>query len=432
MKRRRRFGIQKVEECGIWLDTEELKRKKVKAHSISEFMNPLSRSKYNIDVALNFTQTRSTQRCVKQTTVSSFFFPKSKDNTRSLPGACSLQVVDTASPFTGTTDEGRLVDQPKLIIGPDSHGGGFGCNTLVDGGEMWEVSPDTDTASPRSTAYLNTTVTAEEQAPPLTQHIAAAGTDSGTHGLQSRTTGQTAASTEGPILPPDDGSQLDFTQDSQGNRVISHRESVWSAAESYTIVQGAWSDADPDSPCTEHFRAESPGCLTSTLRTTSRAQWSSERKAVFSPKKLNSDRDKRSLLDDKENIGEPALSRFVGKRKSRPSSSRTLLPLGSPSLQHCVNVHRDELLAFKGLTSDQCELSVLFSQDSQGNRVISHRSVDSRSHMGDSGRPLVPMSRSNRAVCESPQAEHNAPFSRLFTQDSEGRAVIKHTSRATS
>lgn len=447
MKRRRRFGVQKVEECGIWLDTEELKRKKVKAHSIAEFLNPLSRSKYNVDVAVNFTQTTSPQRCVKQTSVSSFFFPKSKGNPRSPPSASSLQAVDIASPFTATTEEGRFADQPELIIDPDSHGGGFGCDTLVGGRE---VGADTDTASPRSTAHLNTPVTREEQAPPLTRHSSHKAVvqnyiDNGVHGLQSRTTGQTAASTEGLILPPDDGTQPDFTQDSQGNRVISHRESVWSAAEMYAPVMGAWSEADHDTLRTEHFRAELPSFLTSTPQTTSRTPRLSERKAVFSPKKLNSDRDKGSPLDDKENMSGPALSGFVGTRKSRPSWSRTPLPLSRLSPQQCANVPRDEPLDFKGLSSDHCELSMLFSQDSQGNRVICHRGVNGRrrdvvghssqGHKGGSGHPLIPMSPSNRGLCKSPQAEHHAAsasFSLLFTQDSDGRAVIKHSSRATS
>ncbi|XP_032872232.1 aurora kinase A and ninein-interacting protein [Amblyraja radiata] len=450
MKRRRRFGVQKVEECGIWLDTEELKRKKVKAHSIAEFLNPLSRSKYNINVAVNFTQTTSPQRCVKQTSVSSFFFPKSKGNPRSHPSASSLQAVDTASPFTATTEEGRLADQPELIIDPDSHGGSFGCHILVDGREVGaDTDPDIDTASPRSTAHLNTAVTHEEKAPPLTRHSSHKAAvqnyiDSGVHGLQSRTTGQTAASTEAPILPPDDGTQPDFTQDSQGNKVISHRESAWSAAEIYTPAQGAWSEADPDTLRTEHFRAESLGFLTSTPQTTSRAPGLSERKAVFSPKRPNSDRDKGSPLDNKENMSGPALSGFVGTRKSRPSWSRTLLPLSRLSPQQCANVPRDVPLDFKGLSSDHCELSMLFSQDSQGNRVICHRGVNGRrregagpssqGHKGGNGRPLIPMSPSNRGLCKSPQAEHHASasFSLLFTQDSDGRAVIKHSSRATS
>uniref|UniRef100_UPI00398EA2F5 solute carrier family 35 member G3-like isoform X1 n=2 Tax=Pristiophorus japonicus TaxID=55135 RepID=UPI00398EA2F5 len=78
MKHKKKLANHKVEECGIWLDTAVLKRRKMEPRPISKLLNPLSRSKYSVEVALNFTQTRVPQPCVIQTTVPSFFFPQSK------------------------------------------------------------------------------------------------------------------------------------------------------------------------------------------------------------------------------------------------------------------------------------------------------------------------------------------------------------------
>ncbi|XP_061677114.1 aurora kinase A- and ninein-interacting protein [Syngnathoides biaculeatus] len=71
------------EECGVWLDTVELKGKakqKKTARSISKMLNPLAKGAgYSVAVVFNFTQTRTEMPRTRQSSISSFFSPRCKD-----------------------------------------------------------------------------------------------------------------------------------------------------------------------------------------------------------------------------------------------------------------------------------------------------------------------------------------------------------------
>ncbi|XP_061616400.1 aurora kinase A- and ninein-interacting protein [Phyllopteryx taeniolatus] len=71
------------EECGVWLDTVELKGKakqKKTARPISKMLNPLAKGAgYSLAVVFNFTQTKTEMPRTKQSSISSFFSPRSKD-----------------------------------------------------------------------------------------------------------------------------------------------------------------------------------------------------------------------------------------------------------------------------------------------------------------------------------------------------------------
>ncbi|XP_069771478.1 aurora kinase A- and ninein-interacting protein [Narcine bancroftii] len=443
MKRRRKYENQKVEECGIWIDTKELKRKRTQAHSISELLNPLSRSKYNIAVALNLTQTKAPQKRVKQTTVSSFFLPKSKGNPGNPPHESRLQAVGTASPFRSTTEEEIYASQPELSVVANPCGDRLDCSTLLGGSEVCPTAlREACLGMVENNQQINKASGSVERTSWALHHTQQschkAATSRVTGELQSGTTGETGASTKGPILFPDDSTKLDFTYDSQGNRVISHSESAEPTDENSLPNQGARPCADSETMGTESFRTELLD--SATQHTTSRAQGLWERKTLLSPKKRNS----APFLDDKENIFKP----FMGKRKhwNQSSGKKHRLPLGTTSVLHCPSVCHDKPMAFirrQGSPSEQCELSLLFSQDSQGKRVISHRSTEPRSRaapsnvhsavIGNIGPPHARLPYLDLALCNSPpplELEDDIISSPLFTQDSEGQVVIKHSSRA--
>ncbi|XP_067217705.1 aurora kinase A- and ninein-interacting protein [Chanodichthys erythropterus] len=80
------------EECGIWLDTKELKEKKQQkqlTRPISRLLNPLARSGFSVAVNVSFTQTKLNMPVTRQSTISSFFSPKSRDQNRSAAHAGS-------------------------------------------------------------------------------------------------------------------------------------------------------------------------------------------------------------------------------------------------------------------------------------------------------------------------------------------------------
>ncbi|XP_063300490.1 uncharacterized protein LOC134590675 isoform X3 [Pelobates fuscus] len=65
------------EECGVWLDTAELKRRpqqKMLPYTSKRF-NPISRRKSTDSFLFDFTQTRTLLTCTKQTSMYSFFMP---------------------------------------------------------------------------------------------------------------------------------------------------------------------------------------------------------------------------------------------------------------------------------------------------------------------------------------------------------------------
>ncbi|KAM9823907.1 uncharacterized protein aunip [Neosynchiropus ocellatus] len=69
------------DECGVWLDTVQLKdkakQKKRPMRPISKLLNPLlNGGGYSLAVALNFTQTKIEMPKTKQTSMSNFFEPQ--------------------------------------------------------------------------------------------------------------------------------------------------------------------------------------------------------------------------------------------------------------------------------------------------------------------------------------------------------------------
>ncbi|KAJ0003329.1 hypothetical protein NQD34_008427, partial [Periophthalmus magnuspinnatus] len=72
--------------------------------------------------------------------------------------------------------------------------------------------------------------------------------------------------------------------------------------------------------------------------------------------------------------------------------------------------------------SDDENLSMLFTQDSQGFRVIAHRGLQTRSPLKDQRNITIPVLSPAVKSLEEDEDEEEM----LFTQDSQGNIVIKH------
>ncbi|XP_078061650.1 uncharacterized protein LOC144487446 isoform X2 [Mustelus asterias] len=461
-KRKRKLGSPKVEECGIWLDTRKLKRSKMEPPSISRLLGPLSRRNYNIDVAVNFTQTRAPQRCVRQTTVSSFFLPTS---TGKLTKPSRTSSLGAASADSGRSVIGReLCDsQTQLAIETDFRSDALGSNTLVNQQERSPASLECGSSEEREllcgAARGNTTRTLNGQSSQVIeqrQHLYLRGGASANIVARELVSArgsadESTASAGVPNVPPDNLTQPDFSQDSQGNRVISHRKATGSpppAADEGAPAAGgdsdSWLPAGSVALCTQGFEAGLCAPLASTPRTANqeRGLWKSQVPAAApSPRKLNSVRGRGSSAGNKENVFACPAHLSPASSKGPPGSQGT-----TPLLCRQNSPHAAGAPAFKRPCGDRNTLSLLFSQDSQGNRVISHRHPDSRRGValpdswnlplpccpnipnGDKGcgvPPNVKLSHSDLAGSE----HEDTPCPRadsLFTQDSEGYVVIKH------
>uniref|UniRef100_A0A3B3DGV8 Uncharacterized protein n=1 Tax=Oryzias melastigma TaxID=30732 RepID=A0A3B3DGV8_ORYME len=73
----------------------------------------------------------------------------------------------------------------------------------------------------------------------------------------------------------------------------------------------------------------------------------------------------------------------------------------------------------RGRESDENTLANLFTQDSEGFRVISHRRLQTRSPLKDRSHPVM-------KTYKSLEEEDDEEEEMLFTQDSQGNMVIKH------
>ncbi|XP_056413465.1 aurora kinase A and ninein-interacting protein isoform X2 [Hyla sarda] len=75
--KKRARTLPQPEECGVWLDASQLKKKchQTVIPCTSSRFNPLSRRQSISSVLIEFTQTKSPQLCTKQTSMYSFFSP---------------------------------------------------------------------------------------------------------------------------------------------------------------------------------------------------------------------------------------------------------------------------------------------------------------------------------------------------------------------
>ncbi|XP_063810848.1 aurora kinase A- and ninein-interacting protein isoform X2 [Pseudophryne corroboree] len=193
---------QHAEQCGVWLDTAELKRRSQQTLipcTSSNRLNPLSR-RHRIDSAVfDFTQTKITPLCTKQTSMYSFFTPPE-------PSVCLNQMY--------SMDEHAVHKEDVNLYRDKQH------PAHSEQNENEEVSGVSDKPGNQMTCFNN-------HSPLRTEDHSVKSSDCWTSGAKS------------PLylsdLPKDEydqesngsspywlGSQL-FTQDTQGNRVISHR-----------------------------------------------------------------------------------------------------------------------------------------------------------------------------------------------------------------
>ncbi|XP_018412385.1 PREDICTED: aurora kinase A and ninein-interacting protein-like [Nanorana parkeri] len=95
--KKQRSRCLQPEECGVWLDTADLKKRSYQTVipcSYSSKFNPPLRSRHFDSATIEFTQTKTPQLCTKQTSMYAFFTPKGKPkptNQENLPSSLSVK-----------------------------------------------------------------------------------------------------------------------------------------------------------------------------------------------------------------------------------------------------------------------------------------------------------------------------------------------------
>ncbi|XP_028673841.2 aurora kinase A and ninein-interacting protein [Erpetoichthys calabaricus] len=443
-----KVAVTETEECGIWLDTSQLKEKRKRApvfRPISKLLNPLSKSGYNINVAINFTQTRAPMPNTKQTTISSFLTAESSGkknevylNSEIDTTKCSeFEHNDTKSKscirmkdYKGVSGH---IEMNQASDMKDDHGearlfeshssDGHLCSKTKD----CEASFTSDTFCSKYSREKSYCITAHQVETELQDKKSLiSSTESKMtlnppygHKIESCLPQPFASS-----LSPSNfklNSQTLFTQDSQGNRVIAHKK----IKASNECVNENVRDAE---------------CLNKVPL---------GRRLTFSPLHMSKLSDSsmpqhtqclegnESILFEKENFDFNSIPRFHSTQKQSNLKSEIFSIWSNVSYFSRGAIMQDSDLQRPSKRARLHETSsltqqMLFTQDSEGNKVISHRN-DRASPRKSPFKDWTNQRRSSQSCSSSktstffhPCLEEDGPDCMLFTQDSEGNIVMKH------
>ncbi|XP_066572107.1 aurora kinase A- and ninein-interacting protein [Amia ocellicauda] len=472
MKRGKVFAPE-PDECGIWLDTAELKEKKKKPKRIcpiTQLLNPLAGGGYSIQVALNFTQNKHPLPITKQTTISSFFTAKctdSKNNKsqdadsddsdfKSLPSSqsgwtgrkrkycsdrndinLSIGSVDTGETSISVLSTPQMEDNDclkqekysqRLRCDRDSSlSNDDTLHTKITGRLLLSMGDSSELLGWRNgQPVINTALDAVDctASEASEEHMFSFQDGFAEAGEISTETGEASLT------------RCTFTQDSQGNRVIAHR-TPQPAVPKKPILDNEgsqlWLTGDTESLSTERF-------FHTLLR---QGGYTSTQKRIDCFKSQKTPQPVNSTFNESQEIRGD-----FGADKENKCSSDPLITwkrrgsvLGQSPLK---GTQQDKGLwsspkrarVQKTLANTQ---ALLFTQDTQGNRVIAHRRSQgwtcrsplkdqtnwSQSRNWDS--PIKsPISHTSLHEVNQSNLDFDLEPDLLFTQDSEGNTVIKH------
>ncbi|XP_063212153.1 aurora kinase A- and ninein-interacting protein [Chroicocephalus ridibundus] len=384
MKRRRGGGASRPDGvCDVWLDTAKLKQNAVESLiAKSKASRRVLERKY---ASVTFTQTRAPQPRTKQTTISAFFSPQTdeKDKENSRP-----------SPFIPKCKEAgiSLAASPVKIL------------ALPQMEEAQEESLGAEVGTAQATPQHR----AETAPASLTPSQ-----DSSVLQVESHSTSEASCGAG------EDLCFFSFTQDSEGNRIIAHRNvSDLFAGEMVSASGSVTSDRGTN---------KGQGQLLPEVSKTG---------LDFQPR-LGANQSKKphplssvnSLIDFTENINPPLTRHSAWAAGFYPSPQR---PAGAqPLRERSQNTRAGAAEEGWGSPCRQ-----LFTQDSQGNRVIAHHhrnlpsprkdSGSSRRHLPDSPCKGRSSDAANGSLSKPGEQQLDVCYDLLFTQDSEGNKVIKH------
>ncbi|XP_075578173.1 aurora kinase A- and ninein-interacting protein [Pelecanus crispus] len=392
--KRRRGAAQRAEACDVWLDTAELKQGA--AQSLPAKPKASSRVLERKHSSVTFMQTRASQPRTKQTTISAFFSTQTdeKDKENSRP-----------SPF---------------ILNKDR----------TEKGISLAASPVKILALPQMEKAQKQSYRAEEETVRLTPQRRAGkalASPAPLPGSPSLLRAESCSGSEASCGAGEDCCCFSFTQDSEGNRIIAHRgESDLFAGETVSASGSVTLD------CGINKREGQP--LPEEARTGLDFQprlGANQNKSLHQLSSVNSLID----FSETENRS-PTVTRdspWAADFYSSPQRPARAQPLRECS-QNVGAGSAEEGWGRKRGASSPCRQ--LFTQDSEGNTVIAHRCQKVPSPCKDSGSSRRQLPDSPYKGCSSRAANRSSSkpgeqwlevcYDLLFTQDSEGNRVIKH------
>ncbi|XP_065506839.1 aurora kinase A- and ninein-interacting protein [Caloenas nicobarica] len=375
MKRRRRGGAAPpAGACGVWLDTAELKLSA--AQSLIAKTNARCQILESKRAWDTFTQPRDAQLRTRQTSISAFFSAQTgeKDKENSSPSPFTPNEDCKEKGISSAASPVKILALSRMEKAQKRSGRAEEEQVLVPPQRCAQEAPALPNASPDS--WLS----------------------------QAESHSESEAG--------EDSCCFSFSQDSEGNRVIAHRKAS-------DLLAGEMVSASSSgiSACRTRKHTGQPHPENTGLDLQPRLGTNQSKKPRQS---CSVSRD--SLIDFTENIN-PAVRRdgpWAAAFGSSPGSTAGVWPLRERS--HNASAGPAERWGRTGAPSGPC--GQLFTQDSQGNRVIAHRNVPSPRRDRDSdGSGRHPP----RSPCKGlGEQQLDECYDLLFTQDSQGNRVIKH------
>uniref|UniRef100_A0A1A7WB61 Aurora kinase A and ninein-interacting protein n=1 Tax=Iconisemion striatum TaxID=60296 RepID=A0A1A7WB61_9TELE len=383
------------EECGVWLDPVQLKvkaKQKRLARPISKLLNPFMNGEgYNLAVALNFTQTKMEMPKTKQSSIANFFTP----HRRVLHKTSSSEIPNPVRSLLSSISTVPTAEAPGKKRERDVCPRKSDFNGVCEWGN--ENVPETKAAAASQNqgehiSPLLNRQSEEFEAPQSKKR----------HIEPSLSQLPPLAWSQDPLFTCSQDSEREFYQmDKKYTPNVEDSESSFSDSlqfdEVFGNLKGRTSTQNPDKRHNQKGKENGrPDFLNSPTKHSSFSPLtplSSHNGAERKSSSLLKHTDCRWIKPGKE-------GRFDSAR-SKPSTS----PL-TPNWE----VNEDAM-------------ATLFTQDSEGFRVIAHRDPPPRRPLKDQSNLGYGMVRSGTY---KPVEEDDEEDEMLFTQDSQGHMVIKH------
>ncbi|XP_064381135.1 aurora kinase A- and ninein-interacting protein [Dromaius novaehollandiae] len=399
MRRKRRGSpARQVEACDVWLDTAKLKQRR------GQSLLPKPKVSHRLlerhcegYTSVPSTQTRAAPACTKQTTISAFFSTqtdeKDKENSRLSPLILNKEHKEKGIPLAASPV--KILTFPQIEEAQKPPFRAEDKKVQIIPQHLVQKAPVSQTSLPDSLLEA-----------------------------ESRSKGEASCGGEEDF-------SLDFTQDSEGNQILAHRNVADLFAGETVSGSNITSRKRTDSWINKEEGQLDPEEEKDGLD----IQPSHGANQSKKPHRLSSSNNSLIDFSEPENIN-PAIKRDnIGAAGFCSSPKR--IPKAQPLRERSQNAGggsaKEEWDSKNRLSSP---LRQLFTQDSEGNRVISHYCQKVRSPLKAknstsswlTNSPYKDCSRdaTNRNVSKLGEHQLDACYDLLFTQDSEGNRVIKH------
>ncbi|XP_022603402.1 aurora kinase A and ninein-interacting protein [Seriola dumerili] len=418
------------EECGVWLDTVQLKGKaNQKRHTrpISKLLNPFADGRgYSLAVALNFTQTKIEMPKTKQSSISAFFTPQhrvlNKMSTSEVPNmdpalSFSASTSTAPAPIASGTKRRREASLEKSDSEP-----GVDCEWNSE--NVTEPEPEATVCQEKGEAsytpsqnmrYESEEEQSEEFNPPQCKKRCI-----DTSSLPGDSQPPPQAWSQDPLLT--------YSQYSDSESYLTNQKNTTTAN---------FNDSEPSVP--DSLQSEEAFGFQMDLKGRTSTQKSLKH---FHSSQVGDDKENSSILYSRSpskhsffahtellsnhEWTEPKtaspqkhtanqLWKKADKEESYISQFRWTKPSSSPFKKRAPPQQQSREV-------DEDSLAMLFTQDSVGFRVIAHRGQRVRSPLKDQSNisTVVVTASAYKSYVEDEEDDM------LFTQDSQGNVVIKH------